>query len=89
TQPDYGAPAGWHAPGWPPPPQQQQPQPQPHSGYWYPPQQWPQQGYPPAQPYPPYQPYPAPPPAPAAPPGEGDGHQRGTEKNRSEPPSGD
>src|SRR6185312_9729343 len=23
TQPDYGAPAGWHAPGWPPPPQQQ------------------------------------------------------------------
>ena len=28
TQPDYGAPAGWHAPGWPP---QQQP------GYWYPP----------------------------------------------------
>ncbi|HOB48736.1 MAG TPA: ATP-dependent zinc metalloprotease FtsH [Mycobacterium sp.] len=28
TQPDYGAPAGWRAPGWPPPPQQQ--------GYWYP-----------------------------------------------------
>ena len=28
TQPDYGAPAGWRAPGWPPP---QQP------GYWYPP----------------------------------------------------
>ena len=27
TQPDYGAPAGWHAPGWPPPPNQQQPQP--------------------------------------------------------------
>ena len=25
TQPDYGAPAGWHAPGWPPQPQQQQP----------------------------------------------------------------
>ena len=25
TQPDYGAPAGWHAPGWPPPPQQQPP----------------------------------------------------------------
>ena len=23
TQPDYGAPAGWHAPGWPPQPQQQ------------------------------------------------------------------
>ena len=29
TQPDYGAPAGWHAPGWPP---RDQPQ-----GYWYPP----------------------------------------------------
>ena len=34
TQPDYGAPAGWHAPGWPP--QQQQP------GYWYPPAASPQ-----------------------------------------------
>jgi cell division protease FtsH len=75
TQPDYGAPAGWYAPGWPP--QQQQP------NYWYPPapsptqppQQpyWPQPapsypGYPgqhgePAQanpPYPPYPPYPPP-----------------------------
>ena len=57
TQPDYGAPAGWHAPGWPP----QQPQ-----GYWYPPQSvppqyWPQppQSYP-RQPYPPYPPYPPP-----------------------------
>ena len=30
TQPDYGAPAGWRAPGWPP----QQPQ-----GQWYPPPQ--------------------------------------------------
>src|SRR5689334_1279755 len=29
TQPDYGAPAGWHAPGWPPSPQQQQQQQQP------------------------------------------------------------
>jgi cell division protease FtsH len=28
-QPDYGAPAGWHAPGWPPPPPGQGPQ---HSG---------------------------------------------------------
>jgi cell division protease FtsH len=61
TQPDYGAPAGWHAPGWPPPPQP--------PGYWYPPPvpaqppaHWPpplqphyagQQG----QPYPPYPPY--------------------------------
>jgi cell division protease FtsH len=63
TQPDYGAPAGWHAPGWPP---QEQ-------GYWYPPappQQpyWPQPApsYP-GQPgqathpsYPPYPPYPPP-----------------------------
>lgn len=62
TQPDYGAPAGWHAPGWPPQggPQQGQPQGQ-QGGYWYPPQPgWgqphPQQG----QPYPPYQPYPSP-----------------------------
>ena len=65
TQPDYGAPAGWHAPGWPPRDQQ---------GYWYPPappQQpyWPQPApsYPgqSAQPthpsYPPYPPYPPPP----------------------------
>jgi cell division protease FtsH len=62
TQPDYGAPAGWYAPGWPP---QQQP-----PGYWHPPAQPPQQqpywgpqsaqGYPgQAQPmYPPYPPYP-------------------------------
>ncbi|HEY6646382.1 MAG TPA: ATP-dependent zinc metalloprotease FtsH [Mycobacterium sp.] len=52
TQPDYGAPAGWHAPGWPPqgqPPTQQHPQ----QGYWYPPPHW-------QQPYPPYQPYPQP-----------------------------
>ena len=53
-QPDYGAPAGWHAPGWPPPPQQ---------GQWYPPPQpqgWgqhPQHGQ---QPHPAQQPYPAP-----------------------------
>jgi len=54
TQPDYGAPAGWHAPGWPPP--QQQP------AHWYPPQHsgppnyWqPQQSHP-RPPYPPYQP---------------------------------
>jgi len=55
TQPDYGAPAGWHAPGWPPQ--------QPHSGYWYPPPppppggwQQPPQSHP-GQPYP-QQPYP-------------------------------
>lgn len=91
TQPDYGAPAGWHAPGWPPAPQQQAPQ---QGGYWYPPQQWPQQSYPPAQHYPPYQhqpqPYPGtgqPPPPPAS--GEtGDGGN-GAENNRSEQPSGD
>ena len=63
TQPDYGAPAGWHAPGWPPPQQAQQP-----PGYWYPP---PSPPPPPAhwappphnyggQPYPPYPPYPPP-----------------------------
>jgi len=54
TQPDYGAPAGWHAPGWPPqqqPPSQQVQQPQ--QGYWYPPPHW-------QNPYPPYQPYPQP-----------------------------
>jgi cell division protease FtsH len=34
TQPDYGAPAGWHAPGWPP-----QPGAAPHE-QWYPPPQW-------------------------------------------------
>jgi cell division protease FtsH len=64
TQPDYGAPAGWHAPGWPP---QQQP-----PGYWYPPPSptppppghWPppprQYAGGPGQPYPPYPPYPPP-----------------------------
>ena len=55
TQPDYGAPAGWHAPGWPPPGQPQ--------GHWYPPPPqppgWPPPPYP-GQPYPPYQPYPTP-----------------------------
>ena len=61
TQPDYGAPAGWHAPGWPPPQQ----------GYWYPPPSptsppahWPPppHNYPgsPGHPYPPYPPYPPP-----------------------------
>jgi cell division protease FtsH len=57
TQPDYGAPAGWHAPGWPPPPNQQ-PQHQQPQGYWYPPPHNPS-GW--QQPYPPYQPpYPQP-----------------------------
>ncbi|ART67873.1 cell division protein FtsH [Mycobacterium dioxanotrophicus] len=61
TQPDYGAPAGWHAPGWPPSPQQQnQPQPagyHPQQGYWYPPPH--PSGWQQPQPYP-YQPYPHP-----------------------------
>jgi cell division protease FtsH len=35
-QPDYGAPAGWHAPGWPPRGQQPQPPQQPQQP-WYPP----------------------------------------------------
>ena len=51
TQPDYGAPAGWRAPGWPPPPHQQ--------GYWYPPPAgWPQPHQPPPQPG--YRPQPPP-----------------------------
>jgi cell division protease FtsH len=70
TQPDYGAPAGWHAPGWPPPPQQSAAQQPP--GYWYPPPlptqpppHWPAPPHQHAgQPYPPYPPYP-PPAAPA------------------------
>ncbi|MHA3019066.1 ATP-dependent zinc metalloprotease FtsH [Mycobacterium sp. BMJ-28] len=56
AQPDYGAPAGWHAPGWPPRQPGSQPPPQ---GYWYPPQhQQPAPGYPPQQqqPYPQYPP---------------------------------
>ncbi|MBY0288939.1 MAG: ATP-dependent zinc metalloprotease FtsH [Mycobacteriaceae bacterium] len=63
TQPDYGAPAGWHAPGWPPQPNQQQPNQQPHPhqqphGYWYPPPPNPSGWH---NPYPPYQqPYPQP-----------------------------
>jgi cell division protease FtsH len=59
TQPNYGAPAGWHAPGWPPQGPGQYP-PSPPSG-WAPPAPPPYQGgYPPPyqQPYPPHQPYP-------------------------------
>jgi cell division protease FtsH len=70
TQPNYGAPAGWHAPGWPPrnPGQHQQ---APPSG-WAPPA--PGYGYPPPyqQPYPPYQPYPYPQPQPGQPGPRGD-----------------
>ncbi|MEM6106386.1 ATP-dependent zinc metalloprotease FtsH [Mycobacterium sp. 050272] len=82
TQPDYGAPAGWYAPGWPPPPQQQQPQ-----GHWYPPPPqpyWPQpapsypgqqsrgQGQPSYPPYPPYPPPAQPSPDPARSPDQPD-----------------
>jgi cell division protease FtsH len=91
TQPDYGAPAGWRAPGWPP---QQQ-------GYWYPPPQqhpqqpqqqpyWPQQPAPhypgPAQPsYPPYPPYP--PPGQSAPDAGRSPDQRDDDVSRSNPPA--
>jgi cell division protease FtsH len=69
TQPDYGAPAGWHAPGWPPRPGQQYPPqggyPPPQQGYWYPPPPPQQQSGWPSHPgaplpYPPQQSYPQP-----------------------------
>src|SRR6185312_11053513 len=82
TQPDYGAPAGWHAPGWPPQPQQQPPAQQPH-GYWYPPPP-PSSGW--QQPYPPYQPYPQPGHPPQGnPPRPKD--DSGQDNNRSNPPA--
>jgi cell division protease FtsH len=84
TQPDYGAPAGWHAPGWPPSPNQPQPpSPQQHpQGYWYPPPHW-------QQPYPPYQPYPAPgQPAPqGTPPAPNQDGEPGQDSSRSNPPA--
>ena len=54
AQPDYGAPAGWHAPGWPPRPEGGQQPPPPPQG-WYPPQHQPPQHQPgpPPSPYPP------------------------------------
>jgi cell division protease FtsH len=78
--PDYGAPAGWHAPGWPP----QQPAP----GYWYPPppQHWPQapQNYAghQGQSYPPY-----PPPAAPAPEGGKAVDPPGGDASPSNPPA--
>jgi cell division protease FtsH len=76
TQPDYGAPAGWYAPGWPP--QQQQP------GHWYPPAQpshqqpyWPQPA-----PYPPY-----PPPAQSDPDAQKSPNQSDDEVSPSNPPA--
>jgi cell division protease FtsH len=102
TQPDYGAPAGWYAPGWPP---QQQP-----PGHWYPPPQptqpppqpyWPQpvpsypgqqgQGHP-VQPgqghssYPSYPPYP-PPPGQSNPDAEKSPDQPDEDVSRSNPPA--
>jgi cell division protease FtsH len=94
TQPDYGAPAGWYAPGWPPssPHQPQQPQ-----GHWYPPPPqpyWPQPApsYP-GQPsrgqgqpsYPPYPPYP-PPGQPSPDPGDAP-DQPDEDVSRSNPPA--
>jgi cell division protease FtsH len=84
TQPDYGAPAGWHAPGWPP----QQP-----PGYSYPPSQhaappnyWPQpqQSYP-RQPYPPYPPYP--PPSQPAPDADKSPDRQNDDARRTNPPA--
>jgi len=82
TQPDYGAPAGWQAPGWPP--QQQEPnwhppapRPTPHPQQPY----WPQ----PTPSYPPYPPYPPP-----SPPGADDGKspdQQDDDVSRSNPPA--
>ena len=93
--PDYGAPAGWHAPGWPPPQgpgQQQPPSGPPPQGYWYPPPPpagppsggWPpQQNYPgQGQPYP-YQPYP-----PQGQPDAGSrGERPGDDAGRTNPPT--
>jgi cell division protease FtsH len=81
TQPDYGAPAGWHAPGWPP--QGQQPHPAQYPGYWYPPQQQP--WHPNAAPYPPYQPYPQH--GQPAPQGNPSTPNEDQDKNKSNPPS--
>ena len=103
TQPDYGAPAGWHAPGWPP---QQQP-----PGHWYPPPQpqqqqpyWPQpapsypghpghqaqpghQGQPVGGP-PPYPPYPPyPPPGQPSPDAGKSPEQSDEDVSRSNPPA--
>lgn len=63
AQPDYGAPAGWHAPGWPPRPGSGQQPPPPPQG-WYPPQQHQPPQYQPGPPPAPYPPQYAPPPHP-------------------------
>jgi cell division protease FtsH len=73
SQPNYGAPSGWQAPGWPPPPPQQQ-------GYWYPPP--PGWGAPPhqaGQPQPQHQPHQTPTHSAAGPQDEpGEDHYRRT-----------
>ncbi|MCH9734519.1 MAG: cell division protein FtsH, partial [Actinomycetia bacterium] len=67
TQPDYGAPAGWHAPGWPPQPQPPGASPQPPGAPPQPPGPPPQQasrhGYPTPPPWPGWQGGPPVPPA--------------------------
>jgi cell division protease FtsH len=86
TQPDYGAPAGWRAPGWPP----QQP-----PNYWYPPPPSPAQSpYWPQQPAPNYsgQPYPPYPPPSQSPPEDKSSKQkspdqRGDDASRANPPA--
>jgi cell division protease FtsH len=96
STPDYGAPAGWHAPGWPPPQgqpgQQKPPSGPPPQGYWYPPPPpagppsggWPPQQNYPGQPYPPYQPYP-PQGQPDA--GSAPGERPGDDAGRPNPPT--
>ncbi|MGB3484606.1 MAG: ATP-dependent zinc metalloprotease FtsH [Mycobacterium sp.] len=102
-QPDYGAPAGWHAPGWPPSQSPQQPVPpqQQPPGYWYPPPPapgppsggWGQPGgYPGGQPdgRPGQQPYPYQPypPQPGNPAPEGGSpDSRGEDAGRHNPPA--
>jgi cell division protease FtsH len=93
TQPDYGAPAGWRAPGWPPqqqqgywypqPAQPPQPVPPPHA-YW--PQPTPHYPGPPQPAYPPYPPYP-PPGQTGAPDAQRPPEQQDDDVSRSNPPA--
>jgi cell division protease FtsH len=81
TQPDYGAPAGWHAPGWPP--QQQR-------GNWYPPQPSPSyqgQAQPSYSPYPPYPPPDQPNPESQEARGAGKSPDEDEDVSRSNPPA--
>jgi cell division protease FtsH len=99
TQPDYGAPAGWYAPGWPP--QQQPPNhwypaptPPPQQQYWPPPPAaQPAPSYPgqpgnPYAPYPPYPPYPSyPPPGQSDPNAARSPDKQDDDVSRSNPPA--